>query len=99
MGFTEVMQFQRNMIMQFTKAFLVAEIGINHNGDISLAEDMICAAAEAGADAVKFQNYRTEDFLSDRNLLYTYTGQGRWAGAHAMGGLVGGFCGGHTAVL
>jgi len=65
------------MIMQFTKAFLVAEIGINHNGDISLAEDMICAAAEAGADAVKFQNYRTEDFLSDRNLFYTYTSQGK----------------------
>ena len=63
--------------MKFAKTFLVAEVGINHNGDISLAEDMIGAAAEAGADAVKFQNYRTEDFLADRSLQYSYTSQGR----------------------
>ena len=63
--------------MEFAKTLLVAEIGINHNGDIALAEGMIRAAAEAGADAVKFQNYRTEDFLSDRSLGYTYISQGR----------------------
>ena len=58
-------------------AFLVAEIGINHNGDMSLARAMIDAAVEAGADAVKFQNYRTEDFIGDCSLEYTYTSQGR----------------------
>jgi len=63
--------------MNFLRAFLVAEIGINHNGDMSLAEGMIAAAAQAGADAVKFQNYRTEDFLADKSLTYTYTNQGR----------------------
>lgn len=63
--------------MNFPRALLVAEIGINHNGDMALAKEMIHAAAEAGADAVKFQNYRTEDFLSDRSLVYTYTSQGR----------------------
>jgi N,N'-diacetyllegionaminate synthase len=57
--------------------FLVAEIGINHNGDLDLAKTMIQAASAAGADAGKFQNYRTEDFLSDRSLTYTYTSQGR----------------------
>lgn len=57
--------------------FLAAEIGINHNGDAILAKEMIDAAAEAGADAVKFQNYRTEDFLHDRSLTYTYTSQGK----------------------
>ena len=36
--------------------FLVAEIGINHNGDMDLAKKMIDAAARAGADSVKFQN-------------------------------------------
>ena len=56
---------------------IVAEVGINHNGDMALARRMIDAAAEAGADAVKFQNYRTEDFLSDRALTYTYRSQGR----------------------
>lgn len=63
--------------MKFHRALLVAEIGINHNGDMTLAEKMIRAAADAGADAVKFQNFRTEDFLSDRKLTYTYTSQGR----------------------
>lgn len=63
--------------MNFSKALIVAEIGINHNGDMDLAEDMIRAAAGAGADAVKFQNYSTEDFLADRALTYTYSSQGR----------------------
>ena len=57
--------------------FIAAEIGINHNGDMELARRMIVAAAEAGADAVKFQNYRTEDFVSDRALLHRYTQGGR----------------------
>src|SRR5208282_3521223 len=58
--------------------FIVAEIGINHNGDMKLARRMIDAAAAAGADAVKFQNYRTEDFILDRSLTYEYKSQGRW---------------------
>jgi len=58
-------------------AYLVAEIGINHNGDLDLARRSIDAAKAAGADAVKFQNYRTEDFVSDRALAFTYRSQGR----------------------
>jgi N-acetylneuraminate synthase/N,N'-diacetyllegionaminate synthase len=57
--------------------FIVAEIGINHNGDIMLAQEAIHAAAEAGANAVKFQNYYTEDFISDKTLMFTYTSQGK----------------------
>lgn len=57
--------------------FIVAEIGINHNGDMDLARKEIDAAIEAGADSVKFQNYRTEDFISDRNLTYAYENNGK----------------------
>jgi len=57
--------------------FVVAEIGINHNGDMELARKEIDAAIEAGADSVKFQNYRTEDFILDRKLTYSYLSQGR----------------------
>lgn len=44
--------------------FIIAEIGINHNGDVKLAEKMIIAAKQCGADAVKFQK-------RDINLVYS----------------------------
>lgn len=59
------------------RCLIAAEIGINHNGDPELARRMIDAAADAGADAVKFQSYRTHEFLADRELSYTYTSRGR----------------------
>ena len=39
------------------KTFIIAEAGVNHNGDIGLAKQLIVAAAEAGADLVKFQTF------------------------------------------
>jgi len=56
---------------------IVAEVGINHNGDMNLAHRSIDAAADSGADSVKFQNYRTEDFISDRTLTHEYVSQGQ----------------------
>lgn len=53
--------------------FLIAEIGVNHNGDLELARKAVEAAARAGADAVKFQTFRAEEFISDPNLVYEYT--------------------------
>src|SRR5512139_141643 len=41
-------------------AYVIAEVGINHNGDLGIAKQMIDAAVHAGADAVKFQK-RTPD--------------------------------------
>ncbi|MDR1045514.1 MAG: N-acetylneuraminate synthase family protein [Candidatus Adiutrix sp.] len=51
-------------------ALLVAEIGGNHGGDPLLAGEMVKAAAEAGAGAVKFQAYQTEHFLSRLSPCY-----------------------------
>ena len=48
--------------------FLIAEIGINHNGDMSIAKELIDAAANAGFDAVKFQK-RTIDKVYTREFL------------------------------
>ena len=49
--------------------YIVAEIGINHNGDLSICKDLIDAAVVAGCDAVKFQKrdideVYTSEFLS-----------------------------------
>ena len=40
--------------------YLIAEIGVNHNGDMGLARRLIDGAIEAGADAVKFQSFFAE---------------------------------------
>ena len=48
--------------------FLIAEIGINHNGDLNLAKQLIDVAADAGADAVKFQK-RTIDLVYEKDFL------------------------------
>jgi N,N'-diacetyllegionaminate synthase len=50
--------------------YVIAEIGINHNGDPETAHRMIDAAADAGADAVKLQTFRTESFLSRASAYF-----------------------------
>ncbi len=42
------------------KVYIIAEAGVNHNGDVELAKKLIVKAKEAGADCVKFQTYKTE---------------------------------------
>jgi N-acetylneuraminate synthase/N,N'-diacetyllegionaminate synthase len=42
---------------------IIAEAGVNHNGDLQMALELIDVAADAGADYVKFQTFRTEDLV------------------------------------
>jgi N,N'-diacetyllegionaminate synthase len=44
--------------------YIIAEAGVNHNGDIELARRLIDAAVQSGADAVKFQTFRAENLVS-----------------------------------
>ena len=44
--------------------FIIAEAGVNHNGDMNLAKQLIDVAAEAGASAVKFQTFKAEQVVS-----------------------------------
>ena len=50
--------------MSYKRTFIIAEAGVNHNGSIDLAKQMIDVALEAGADAVKFQTFKTKNLVS-----------------------------------
>ena len=47
---------------------MIAEIGINHNGDMELAKELIDISADAGADAVKFQKRTIELVYTEEEL-------------------------------
>jgi len=55
---------EKKSISNFSKPFLIAEIGINHNGSMTLAKEMILAAKESGADAVKFQFFQKNKLIN-----------------------------------
>lgn len=44
--------------------FIIAEAGVNHNGSLDMAKELVDVACEAGADAVKFQTFKTEHIVS-----------------------------------
>lgn len=46
------------------KVFVIAEAGVNHNGSLVLAKELIKSAKEAGADAIKFQNFKASRVIS-----------------------------------
>jgi len=50
------------------KTYVIAEIGINHNGDINLAKQLISGAQESGCDAVKFQKRTIEEVYTQDDL-------------------------------
>ncbi|WP_194190931.1 N-acetylneuraminate synthase [Clostridium chrysemydis] len=47
----------------FKQTFIIAEAGVNHNGDLKIAKKMIDAASETGVDAIKFQTFKTENLV------------------------------------
>lgn len=54
------------------KAIVIAEAGVNHNGDMSTAEQLIDVAAAAGADYVKFQSFKADKLVSPNAKKASY---------------------------
>jgi len=59
-----VVRINGRAIGQHHPCFVVAEAGVNHNGDLRLAKQLVAAAAATGADAVKFQTFKAENVVS-----------------------------------
>src|SRR3954471_13874496 len=59
------MKLGRKVIGWNNPTYFIADIASNHNGQYSRAERLIQLAAEAGADAVKFQNFKADTIISD----------------------------------
>jgi len=53
----------KNKVISKQNPFIIAEAGINHNGDINIAKELILKAKESGADCIKFQTYKTENLI------------------------------------
>jgi len=69
-------QIENYEISKFNEPFIIAEAGINHNGNLENALEMIKVAKNAGVNAIKFQTFKAEEFITDSSLTYTYTSQG-----------------------
>ena len=52
--------------------FVIAEIGVNHNGQVHLAKKMIKIAKNCGANAVKFQSFKASNLVSKKARLANY---------------------------
>ena len=50
--------------MKNNKVFIIAEAGVNHNGSIELAKQLIDKAVWAGVDCIKFQTFKSENVVS-----------------------------------
>lgn len=54
------------------KVFIVAEAGVNHNGSLALAKKLVESARQVGADAIKFQTWKTENVITHKAPKSTY---------------------------
>ena len=52
--------------MSKPKVEIIAEAGVNHNGDLSIALELIDAAANAGADYIKFQTFKAANLATKK---------------------------------
>lgn len=65
-------EFLPNGRPKMNKTIIIAEAGVNHNGSMELAKRLVDVAADAGADYVKFQTFKSEGLVSTKAKLADY---------------------------
>lgn len=76
-AFRRTVQIDGREIGPEHRCFVIAEIGVNHNGDADTALRMIDAIADTGADCVKFQTFHADEFCNSTDETYEYVSQGK----------------------
>ena len=66
-------KFGNRMMGDGHPAYIIAEVGINHNGDLDIAKKIIDAAAHAGSNAVKFQKRTPDVCTRTKNCTMQFT--------------------------
>ena len=72
-----MIEINNRKLINYGKPFIVAESGINHNGELTKALEMIEVAKQSGVDAVKFATFRAEELCADKTQTFTYQSQGQ----------------------
>ena len=72
LDFNKVVEINGKSVGVGHSTFLIAEIGLNHNGNMSLAKELIDAAISAGADAVKLQSYKAKYRVAEHGKTSRY---------------------------
>ncbi len=78
---TPILEVQGRKIGENYPTYFIADIAANHDGDLERAKDLIHLAAEAGADAAKFQHFQAESIVSDhgfKSLKTQQSHQAKW---------------------
>ncbi|UCH49816.1 MAG: N-acetylneuraminate synthase family protein [Betaproteobacteria bacterium] len=70
--FAEAVRIGNCRIGESEPAWIIAEAGVNHNGDLKLALELVHAAKECGADCVKFQTFRSERIVTTASPKAAY---------------------------
>jgi sialic acid synthase SpsE len=69
---SEIQLTPKRKVADFSKPYIIAELGSNHNGDMTLAGKLIREAKKAGADCVKFQSWSKETIFSRKTYEDNY---------------------------
>lgn len=69
---TKEIKIGSKIISNKSPVFIIAEAGVNHNGRLDFALKLVDAAKAAGADAVKFQNFKVEEVVTDKAGMAEY---------------------------
>ncbi len=68
----DLIKIQDRFVGKNQPIFIIAEAGVNHNGDINLAKKLVDVASESGADAIKFQTFKAEDIATEEAGMAEY---------------------------